>query len=260
LEYAAGRLLWATSVERRRGELGVVAEGALGRLAHWRAPRQPASSAGVATIGATARSIASASGMRLVLGSTSAAVTTLTPGFVVRTGESGAAALTRLLARVPDQLTGHGLTVILEERDPDEAATYAYGTTHPVHSLSLRDAEGAPAWARVLGSGAVGEAVAGSGGHPVLGGGIAVVVDPAITDAGIADARAEATLRRAALLEERGTLEATPHPGHEVGDVIAITDATLGLDAEPFRVTSVALDYTCQPRGKYVMRLGLGNR
>ena len=71
--------------------------------------------------------------------------------------------------------------------------------------------------------------------------------------------RAEAVLRRAALAEVRGTLEAAPHPGHEPGDVIDVTDATLGLDAQAFRLTSVAFDYTRQPRGTYLMRLGLGN-
>ena len=64
--------------------------------------------------------------------------------------------------------------------------------------------------------------------------------------------------RRAALLEERGTLEVAPHPGHEPGDVVEVTDATLGLHAEAYRVTSVELDYARQPRGKYLMRLGLG--
>jgi len=254
-EFAAGRVLWVTSVEHRRGEVHIATEGALGRISRWRAPRQISWAAGDATIAAMVSAIARAAGIRAVTGGASLDASSLTPGFTVRAGESGAAALARLLDRVPDQVLGRGIDLHLVERDPDEAATYAYGTTHPIRSIELRSAEGAGGWARVLGEGAVGEAVgSGAGG----GGGVTVVVDPSVTSAALAAARAEAALRRAALLEERGTLEAAPHPGLEPGDVVAVTDATLGLEAEAYRVTSVELDYARQPRGKYLMRLGLG--
>jgi len=252
-EFALGRLLWVTTVERQRGEVHLTAEGVLGRLGRWRAQRQIAWGAGDATIAAIVRATARAAGVRAVAGSGSLAVTTLTPGFTVRAGESALAALTRLLERVPDQTCGRGLDLHVAERDPDEAPSYAYGEAHAIRSVDLRDADGAPGSARVLGAGAVGEAVGASAG------GVAVIVDATITSAALATARAEAALRRAVLAEERGTLEAAPHPGHEPGDVIEVTDATLALNAAPFRVTSVTFDYRQQPRAKYVMRLGLGN-
>lgn len=251
-EFASGRTLWVTAVEQRRGEVHLAAEGALGRLARWRAPRQISWAAGDATIAAIATAIAGAPGIRAATGGGSLDASSLTPGFTVRAGESGAAALARLMERVPDQVFGRGLDLLLVERDPDEAATYAYGTAHPIRSLELRAAEGTTGWARILGDDAVGEAVGGGDGV------VAVVVDASVTSAALATARAEAALRRAALLEERGTLEAAPHPGHEPGDVIAVTDVALGLDAEACRVTSVELDYAQQPRGKYLMRLELG--
>lgn len=254
-EFALGRTLWVTAVERRRGEVHLTAEGALGRLARWRAPRQLSWAAGDATIAAIVVAITGAAGIRASPGSASLDASSLTPGFAVRAGESGAAALARLFERVPDQVFGRGVDLVLVERDSDEAATYAYGTPpsmHPIRSIELRSSEGATGWVRVLGEGAVGEAVGGEGG------GVAVVVDASVTSAGLATARSEAVLRRAALLEERGTLEAAPHPGHEPGDLIAVTDAALGLDAEAYRVTSMELDYARQPRGKYLMRLGLG--
>lgn len=252
LEFATGRVLWVTAVEQRRGEVHLTAEGALGRLARWRAPRQISWAAGEATITAMVSAIARAVGIRAATGSASLDAASLTPGSTVRAGESGAAALARLLQRVPDQVLGRGLDLHLVEREPDEVETYAYGSTHPVRSVELRDAEGATGWARVLGDGAVGEAVGGGGGR------VAVVVDASVTTADLAAGRAKATLRRASLLEDRGMLEAAPHPGHEPGDVIEVTDATLALDAEAYRVTSVELDYARQPRGKYLMRLGLG--
>jgi len=252
-EFSLGRILWVTTVERQRGEVHVTAEGALGRLARWQAPRQIAWAAGDATISTITRAIVGATGIRAVTGSGSFAASTLTPGFTVRAGESALAALMRLLVRLPDQAFGRGLDLRVVEHDPDEVATYAYGTTHPIHAIELRAAEGTPGWARVLGTGAVGEAVG-----PAEGG-VAVILDATITSASVATARAEAALRRATLGEKRGMLEASPHPGHEPGDVIDVTDATLALDAEAFRITSVEFDYRKQPRAKYLMRLGLGN-
>ncbi len=252
-EFAAGRILWVTAVEQRRGEVRVTAEGVLGRLARWQSPRQVAWAAGNATVAQIARGIARTCGIRAITGSASLDATTLTPGFVVRAGESALAATARLLERVPDAAFGRGVDLRIVERDPDEAATYAYGVTHTLRALELSEGQRPPGWARVLGSGAVGEAVSDSGG------GIAIVVDATVTAEDVASARAEAVLRRAALAQELGTLEAAPHPGHEPGDVIEVTDATLGLEARAFRVTSVDYEYTRQPRGTYAMRLGLGN-
>ncbi|MGE3961135.1 MAG: hypothetical protein AB7F65_05580 [Dehalococcoidia bacterium] len=260
LEAVPGRLLWATSIERRGGEVRVTAEGALGRLARWRAPRLLSWQPGAATVATIARSIARTAGVRLAAGGASLGATTLTPGFTVRAGESGAAALARLVGRLPDQLLGRGVDLLLVERDPAEAPTHAYGTTHPLRALELSDVAGGATWARVLGGGAVGEAVSASAGSlaEVGGGAIAVVVDPAATTAGLAAQRAASELRRAALGRELGTLEAAPNPGHEPGDVVEVTDATLGLDGARYRLTSVAFDYARQPRGRYAMRLGLG--
>ena len=252
LEFAVGRILWVTAIDRRSDEVRVTAEGVLGRLARWRSPRQVAWAAGDSTVAQIARGIAAPCGVRAVTGSASLDTTTLTPGFVVRAGESALAATTRLLARVPDAAIGRGLDLRIVEHDADEAATYAFGTSHALRALQLHEGQPAPGWARVLGSGAVGEAVSDPGG------GVALVVDAAITSGDIASARAEAVLRRAALAEELGTLEGTPHPGLEPGDVIEVTDVTLGLEGHPFRVTSVDYEYTRQPRGTYVMRVGLG--
>src|SRR5690606_31621412 len=126
-------------------------------------------------------------GIRAITGDASLPATTLTPGFSVRPGESAAAAIARLLERVPDQVFGRGFDLRLVERDPDEGSPYVYGPgagEHVVHRLEVRDALGAPAWARVLGLGAVGEAVGTfEGGH------VAVVLDAAVTSPTIAAAR-----------------------------------------------------------------------
>ena len=50
-------------------------------------------------------------------------------------------------------------------------------------------------------------------------------------------------MRRAALETSRGTVTVPVHPGHEPGDVVAVTDATLGLEATRFRVSEVRLRF-----------------
>ena len=75
------------------------------------------------------------------------------------------------------------------------------------------------------------------------GAGAAIVVDDNITTTASATARATAVLRRATLDAEAGELVAPPHVGQEIGDVIAVSDATLGLDAARYRVTALRFDY-----------------
>ena len=70
-------------------------------------------------------------------------------------------------------------------------------------------------------------------------------------------------LRRAALDEDAGELVGLPHAGQEVGDVIEVNAATLGLDAAGYRVTSVRLEYVMAGRpssrgARASMTLGLG--
>jgi len=75
------------------------------------------------------------------------------------------------------------------------------------------------------------------------GAGAAVVVDDNLTTWPRASARAAAVLRPAALAALRGELVCAPHVGLEVGDVIAVTDATLGLEGARFRVAALRLRY-----------------
>ncbi len=54
-----------------------------------------------------------------------------------------------------------------------------------------------------------------------------------------------------------------PHVGQQIGDVVAVTDAALGLAAAPYRVTSLRFDYAMSGRaaargGRAIMTLGLG--
>lgn len=87
-----------------------------------------------------------------------------------------------------------------------------------------------------------------------------IAVDDNLTTTARTVARADAVLRKVSLDAETGELVAAPHGGQEVGDVIAVSDAMLGLDAARYRVTALRLDYamTGVRGGRAVMTLDMG--
>lgn len=92
------------------------------------------------------------------------------------------------------------------------------------------------------------------------GAGAVVVVDDNLTTQPRASARAAGVLRRAALDAPRGELVCAPHVGLEVGDVIAVTDAQLGLAAARFRVAALRLRYArggARPRYEQTLTLSV---
>ena len=264
-EHAFGRRYWITAVRRVRAQgastVEVEAEGAWNTLAEWRAPRQIAWAAGTTSAYGVLREIARQAGVFVLSSSASAESSSVTPAYTVRAGERGDTAFARLLERLPDQAWALGMFVTITEPSASDSATYEYGTTHAIASMRAHDERREAGWARVFGAGrfaeAVDEAAIGSGA------GAAIVVDDNLTSTARAVARANTVLRRALLEGDAGELIAMPHVGQEVGDVIEVTDATLGLDATAYRVTSVRLDYVMAglvpSRGaKATMTLGLG--
>ncbi|MEI7924857.1 MAG: hypothetical protein WCI61_01525, partial [Chloroflexota bacterium] len=260
-EYAFGRRYWITGVRRVRTSgaaiVEVEAEGVWNALAEWRAPRQVVWAAGASSAYAVLREIARRAGLFLLASSQSAESLNVTPAYTVRAGERGDHAFARLLDRLPDDVRAQGTYLVLTESSDVEAARCAYGTAHAIASLRAVDERREAGWARVFGAGLFAEAVdpnaIGSGA------GAAIIVDDNLTSTARAIARASAVLRRAVLDGDAGELVALPHAGQEVGDVIEVTEPTAGLDAAPYRVTSVRFDYALAGRGATaVMTLGLG--
>ncbi|MGE3857454.1 MAG: hypothetical protein AB7G21_10920 [Dehalococcoidia bacterium] len=263
-EHAFGRRYWIRTVRRVRANgasiVDVEAEGAWDALAQWRAPRQIVWAAGASSAYAVLREIARRAGVFLYASGQSAESSALTPAYTVRAGERGDRAFARLLERLPDEARARGTNVTLTEPDAAETATYAYdagGEAHPVASIRAVEERRDAGWARVFGAGLFAEAV--DEGAIAGGAGAAVLVDDNLTSTARAIARADAALRRARLEGDAGELVAPPHAGQEVGDVIEVTDAALGLAAAAYRVTSLRFDYVRTGRApKAVMTLGLG--
>lgn len=259
-ERAEGRRWWITSIRRRReggrATVEVEAHGALTRLAGWRAPRAIAWGSGVASQYLVLRDLARRAGFPLSGESASATLTTLAAPFLVQPGERIRGAIDRVLDRGDDLLTARGALLTLREAPASEASTYAYGIAHAVRTAESTEATRGIGWSRAIGAGVFAEAVdeaALLAGAPVV-----VLSDRALTTAALAETRAASALRRAGLDRPLARVTVAPHAGQEPGDVIEVTNASMGWDAERFRVLEVRLEYARTPRPRYEMTLELG--
>jgi hypothetical protein len=259
--YASGRAYWIVSVTRTRHDgratVEIEADGAIDALRRWRATRQV--SWHDATAFQVLRAIARLAGVPLLSDGASVAATSISRDATIRPGESAWTAMQRVLTRLPDRPVARGHTLLLSAAPPDEQPVAYLGDgpdMHPLHSLHLTDARPALARARVIGAAAVAEAVdphAASAGAPST-----VLVDHTLWLHGDTQTTADALLRSAARTRDLGTLTAPPHAALEPGDVIEITDAATGADAERYRIASLRFDYVrTGPRPAAEMRLGL---
>lgn len=259
-ELAEGRRWWITSIRRRReggrATVEIEAHGALTRLAGWRAPRTIAWSSGVASQYLVLRDLARRAGFPLSGESASATLTTLAAPLLVQPGERLRAAMDRVLDRGGDLLTARGALLTLREAPASEPSTYAYGTTHAVRVTESAEGVRDAGWSRAIGAGVFAEAVDEAA--LLAGATVEVRSDHALTTTGQAQARAVASLRRSGLDHELARITVAPHAGQEPGDVIVVTDASMGWAGERFRVLAVRLDYARVPRPQYEMTLGLG--
>jgi len=85
----------------------------------------------------------------------------------------------------------------------------------------------------------------------------AVVVDDALDSQARVVARAASELRRARLATEAARLTARPNVGQEIGDVVEVADAALGLDAARYRVAATRFRYTRERGPRAEMQLTL---
>ncbi|MFN8585323.1 MAG: hypothetical protein U0446_08395 [Dehalococcoidia bacterium] len=260
VETSDGPRFWISSVARRRvrglATVEVEAVDAWGVLASWVAPRQLVWAAGTTSVYDILTGLLQRAGLRLSLTPGSNESTVHKPGFTVRAGEDGAAAVRRLLALVPDVLRMRGTLPLLFEPLASDATDYAYGTAHAIEALSVAEGRPAAGWARVFGEGVFAESLDVAALRS--GASAALVVDASLTAQARADVRASTVLRREALAVPRGELVSPPNVGHEVGDVVELTDATLGLNAAKYRVAAWRLRFARAGRPLYEQTLTLG--
>ena len=251
---------WITSVARRRAHgaavLEVDAVDGWGVLAAWVAPRQLVWPAGSASVFDIVGELLRRAGLELSLSPGSNESGLHEPAFTVRAGDSAAPAVRRLLDMVPDMLRMRGATPLLFEPLSADSTDYEYGTAHAIYELRIEDGRASAGWARVFGNAVFAEAVDAAALR--AGAGATLVVDDNLAVQARADVRATTVLRQQALAVPRGDAVASPNVGQEVGDVIEVTDATLGIEAARFRVAALRLRYARSgSRPRYEQTLSL---
>ena len=180
------------------------------------------------------------------------------PAFAIRPGESGLSAARRLLgtSRVAISSSGQSLAV---SAPPGEVAERFGPGAHPVETVGLGD--GAPPSNWVRAQGPANDADAHDFSSIYRDGQRLRLVRSLDAGSGAqALDRAAASLERDRRERRAGRLVAPFHPGLELFDPIAVTDARLGLRERPYRVVELGMEYSRRPGGRprYDSVVGLG--
>jgi len=253
--YWVESLEYVTGPERR---LVVNARDGWWLLDRWRARRQFEWALNVKTVSQLLLFVCARAGLDVNTLSYSATMGSFKPAFTIHPGESGATAVRRLLAMVPDEVYFRGGQLVSLYPQAADDSEYEYGAGHAVVSSRYRDLGPAVNRARVVGAGVFNEAfdfaeIAAAGER------VAQVLDLNLDSAGEAGDRAGYELR-AAELRERGDEIAVfgVNCGQELWDVVTVNDAEAGLSSAKRRVRGLSWRYETK-RGRYEMTLTLGS-
>jgi len=224
----------------------------------WRARRQYAWAKGERNLYQLLAFLLARAGLELSALSSSPTITDLFPSFTIQPGESGATAVRRLLAMVPDVLFFRGQHAYLKNPQASDAADYTYGTDHAILSSRYATVRPPTNRAQVFGDGPFVERFD----WPEIEDAydrVHQAHDLNLDTVALAQDRANAELRHLAMASQGGSLVVPTNCGQELYDVVAITDAPAGLAAAKRRVLGLSLRYV---RGgstpAYEQRLTLG--
>jgi hypothetical protein len=200
-------------------------------------------------------------GLKLEAKSQSSVITGFYPDFTVNPDNDGGTLVRKLLSFVPDVLFVEGNKAYIVNPLSSDSSVYSYGGEHQLWEGRYR--RGAWGLNRMQ--------VAGydAGGGLVLADSFAwdeidrlydrlgQIDDRNIGTVAEAQQRGQAYLRRAEMEADGGSILAPVNCGQQLYDVIDVTDARAGLEAEKKRVLGLVLLYHPQ-RGEYSQRLRLG--
>jgi hypothetical protein len=193
----------------------------------------------------------------------SSAINNLYPDFSIQPGTRGDTALRQLLTMVPDALTFDGYQAWTKDLRADEESSYSYSTQPGQHTiLSGQYSESVPLTrAQVIGraeddSRIIEQALDWENialGIDIL----ATDYDPNLQTSVRTQERADAILRKNTLEAKGGQLTIPVNCGQQPYDVITLTDARCGIQAQNYRVAGVQTTY--EPAvAAYFQRLLLG--
>ena len=263
VETSPGPLLWVTGWEHQVGQgqaqLVLHAIGPWEELGQWHARRQFSWDTGQASVATILKALLARMGLALDTTSASTVATSFSPAFTVHPGESGYAAVRRLLELVPDALRFQGATTVLFQTSATDPTDYAYGTDHVIPRASY--ATGTPTANRiqVFGDTGVGEGFLWQDlelRQPEM----VQVHDLNLTTNQNLQDRVDAELRRRTIHTPAGELSVPANCGQELYDVVEVTDARAGLTAQQHRVVGLTLQFAADRRAVYLHQIALAAR
>jgi len=201
-------------------------------------------------------------GLKLEVKSQSSVITGFYPDFTVSPDNDGKAVIQRLLSLVPDVLFIEGNKAYIVNPLSSDSSVYSYGDAHRLWEGSYRQGAWGLNRVQVEGydTGSGGLILADSfdwGEIDRLCDRLKQVGDRNLGTVAEAQQRGQAYLRQAEIEAVGGNILIPVNCGQQLYDVIDVTDARAGLDAEKKRVLGLVLVYNPQ-RGEYRQRLSLG--
>jgi len=228
-----------------------------GLLEKWRARRQFSWPGGSKNIFQLLSFVLSRAGLEYSALSYSGTITNLYPSFTINPQESGAQAVSRLLAMVPDVLFFRGNTSYSINPQSSDASAYSYGPNHAIISGRYNQMSGVNR-VQVYGNGVVSEGFSWVGLARVYDQ-LHQVHDLNLDTAAKAQERVARELRHLEIMSVGGEMIVPANCGQELYDVIDITDSQVGLNQAKRRVLGLSLSYSASSRNPhYQHRLRLG--
>jgi len=259
---SSGPGYWIEGWEHTSGEgqatLVLYARDGWQLLEGWRARRQYAWAQGEKNIFQLLSFVMSRAGLEFSSAGSSGVVTDLYPSFTIHPGESGATAVRRLLAMVPDVMFFRGHFTYIKNPEASEASDYSYGTEHAVFRGRYESLRPQANRMQVFGDGPFVETFDWDEIEDACDR-VRQVHDLNLDTVARAQDRADAEMRHQEIASSGGEIVVPVNCGQELYDVISITDESAGLTDAQRRVVGLSMRYSASGRvPAYEQRLSLG--
>jgi hypothetical protein len=259
---SSGLAYWIEGWEYTSGEgkatIILHARNAWQLLEGWRSRRQYAWAQGERNVFQLLSFVMSRAGLEFSSAGSSSVLTDLYPSFTIHPGESGATAVRRLLAVVPDVIFFRGHFAYIKNPQANEASDYSYGTDHAIFHGRHGSQRPQANRMQVFGDGPFVEAFDWDEIENAYDR-VRQVHDLNLDTVARAQDRADAEMRHQEIASSSGEIVVAVNCGQELYDVISITDQSAGLTNVQRRVVGLSMRYSTGGRVPvYEQRLSLG--
>jgi hypothetical protein len=244
---SSGPAYWIEGWEYTSGEgkatLVLRARDAWQLLECWRPRRQYAWAQGENSVFQLLSFIMARASLEFSSVGSSSVVTDLYPSFTIHPGESGATAVRRLLAMVPDVMFFRGHFSYIKNPQASEASDYSYGTEHAVLRGRYGSQRPQANRVQVFGDDPFVEAFDWDEIEDAYDR-VRQVHDLNLDTVARAQDRADADMRHQEIASSSGEIVVPVNCGQELYDVITITDKLAGLTDARRRVIGLGMRYS----------------